>query len=147
MSEIFKASHRRVYGHHSNSSSSSSSSNSISMSPSGSASNRNSTTSGISDNRTKLSHDIVAGAASFEATRLFEDKHRKNGKPVSHAFAKKTLTAFASSEVDKLFEVKELSHLDKNQIKSEAIRMVEKEYETYYGGQKHWSPTFKPITW
>lgn len=142
MSEILKANHRKVYGNVSNSSSSSS----ISMSPSGSATNKRSTRS-AGDNRSKLSHDIVAGAASFEATRLFEDRHRRNGKPVSHAFARKTLIALAASEVDKLFKVKELTHLDKDQIKSEAIKAIEKEYETHYGGQRHWSPNFKPISW
>ena len=121
MSEILKANHRKVYGNVSNSSSSSS----ISMSPSGSATNKRSTRS-AGDNRSKLSHDIVAGAASFEATRLFEDRHRRNGKPVSHAFARKTLIALAASEVDKLFEVKELTHLDKDQIKARQSRPLRK---------------------
>ena len=61
MSEILKANHRKVYGNVSNSSSSSS----ISMSPSGSATNKRSTRS-AGDNRSKLSHDMVAGAASLK---------------------------------------------------------------------------------
>ncbi|KAF5017420.1 hypothetical protein F66182_10652, partial [Fusarium sp. NRRL 66182] len=39
----------------------------------------------------KLSHELIAGAASFEAFKAFEDHCRKEGQPVSHAFAKEAL--------------------------------------------------------
>lgn len=69
-----------------------------------------------------MSHELVAGAASFEGMKLFEDNQRKQGthrdrlapfshlahidlgKPVSHAFAKELLAGFAGGEVDKLAE-------------------------------------------
>lgn len=74
------------------------------------------------DHNAKFSHELVAGAASFEGMKLFEDHQRKEGKylkspkleallahdllgkPVSHAFAKELLAGFAGGEVDKLAE-------------------------------------------
>ena len=46
----------------------------------------------------KFSHEAVAGAASFAAVKLFEDRQRREGKPVSHAFAKEALAAIAGGE-------------------------------------------------
>ena len=74
----------------------------------------------------KLSHELIAGAASFEGFKLYEDHQRKEGefwisrapriayrplhgcigKPVSHAFAKELLAGFVGGEVDKLAETK-----------------------------------------
>lgn len=56
------------------------------------------------DNKGKLSHELIAGAASFEGMKLFEDHQRKEGQPVSHQFAKELLAGFAGGEVDKLAE-------------------------------------------
>lgn len=33
------------------------------------------------EHEAKFSHELLAGAASFEAMKLFEDHHRKEGKP------------------------------------------------------------------
>jgi hypothetical protein len=60
----------------------------------------------------KFSHELVAGAASFEAMRMFENSQRKEGKSVSHGFAKELLAGIAGGEVDKLFETKGLDELD-----------------------------------
>ncbi|EER32080.1 conserved hypothetical protein [Candida tropicalis MYA-3404] len=87
-----------------------------------------------------LSHEVVAGAASFAATKMFEDRQRKKGLPVSHSFAKKALSALAGSEIDKIFETKGLNHLDKEQTKNEAIEKVKQGYDESYGQQDQWSP-------
>ena len=56
------------------------------------------------DNKAKFSHELLSGAAAFEGMKLFEDHQRKEGKPVSHQFAKELLAGFAGGEVDKLAE-------------------------------------------
>ena len=79
------------------------------------------------DHEAKFSHELVSGAASFEAMKLFEDHQRKEGKhdqrfpttpfrskadnpcrhtgkQVDHQFAKELLAGFAGGEIDKLAE-------------------------------------------
>lgn len=69
----------------------------------------------------KFSHELVAGA-SFEAAKIFEDRQRREGKPVSHTFAKEMITGIAGAEVDKLFETKGLDYLDSDVAKRNAQR-------------------------
>jgi hypothetical protein len=45
---------------------------------------------------------LVAGGAAFAGFKAFEDHQRKEGKPVSHQFAKELLAGFAGAEVDKI---------------------------------------------
>ncbi|EGW35817.1 uncharacterized protein SPAPADRAFT_59022 [Spathaspora passalidarum NRRL Y-27907] len=92
----------------------------------------------------KFSHELVAGAASFEAVKLFEDKQRKEGKPVSHAFAKELLAGIAGGEVDKLFETKGLDYLDRDQAKSQAVDNAQRAYDSHYGNQEQWHPDSQP---
>ena len=47
----------------------------------------------------KFSHELVAGAASFEAMKVFENHQRQGGQAVSHGTAKEMLAAFAGAEV------------------------------------------------
>lgn len=92
----------------------------------------------------KFSHELIAGAASFEAAKLFEDRQRREGKPVSHAFAKEMLAGIAGGEVDKLFETKGLDYLDRNQAKQQAIQNAQRGYDQNYGGQEQWHPDSQP---
>ncbi|EMG45829.1 hypothetical protein SBY92_002262 [Candida maltosa Xu316] len=102
---------------------------------------------GSSSQGSNLTHEAVAGAASFAATKLFEDRQRKKGIPVSHSTAKKALSALAGSEVDKLFETKGLSHLNKEQTKNEAIEKVKQGYDENYSQEDQWSPDIQPAIW
>lgn len=92
----------------------------------------------------KFSHELIAGAASFEAAKLFEDNQRKEGKPVSHKFAKELLAGIAGGEVDKLFETKGLDYLDKDEVKRNAQKNVEQNYDNHYGNHDQWSPDTNP---
>lgn len=47
----------------------------------------------------KFSHELVAGAASFEAMRAYEQHEAREGKPANHALAKELLVGFAGAEV------------------------------------------------
>lgn len=53
--------------------------------------------------RSKFSHELVGGAAAFEATRLYEQREAREGKPQNHALAKEIIAGIAGAEVDKLF--------------------------------------------
>jgi hypothetical protein len=41
-----------------------------------------------SDNKAELSHEVISGAAAFEAMKAYENHCAQNGKPTSHAQAK-----------------------------------------------------------
>ncbi|KAL7416884.1 hypothetical protein BDY24DRAFT_368558 [Mrakia frigida] len=66
------------------------------------------------------SHELVGGAAAFEATRLYEQKEARDGKPQSHELAKEIMAGIAGAEVDKLFETKGLDFLDREKAKRHA---------------------------
>lgn len=71
---------------------------------------------------------------------MFEDKQRKEGKPVSHAFAKEALASVAGAEVDKLFESKGLNALDKEKAKHHAKEHAKENYDRHYGDKEQWHP-------
>ncbi|KAI4591528.1 hypothetical protein LQW54_010041 [Pestalotiopsis sp. IQ-011] len=88
----------------------------------------------------KFSHELVGGAAAFEAMKLFEDKQRREGKTVSHGFAKEMLAGIAGGEVDKLFETKGLDEIDREKAKRHAKQQAEQMYDDHYGGQDQYDP-------
>ncbi|KAF2422180.1 hypothetical protein EJ08DRAFT_701729 [Tothia fuscella] len=92
------------------------------------------------DNRAELSHEVLAGAASFGAFKMFEDRQRKEGKPVSHQFAKEMLVGLAGVEVDRLAETKGADYVDRERAKHDARRNAERMYDDHYGGQDQYNP-------
>ncbi|EEQ38573.1 putative 3-hydroxy-3-methylglutaryl-coenzyme A reductase [Clavispora lusitaniae] len=92
----------------------------------------------------KFSHELVAGAASFGAVKLFEDRQRREGKPVSHAFAKELIAGFVGGEVDKMFETKGLDYMDKEKAKRQAEQMAFDGYDQHYGNEDQWHPDTEP---
>ncbi|KAE8448979.1 hypothetical protein EG329_008567 [Mollisiaceae sp. DMI_Dod_QoI] len=93
-----------------------------------------------SENTGSLTHEVVAGAASFGAFKYFEDRQRAEGKPVSHQFAKELLAGFAGAEVDKLAETKGEDAWDSFEAKRQAKENVEQLYDQHYGGQDQYDP-------
>ncbi|KAL8831113.1 MAG: hypothetical protein Q9170_005438 [Blastenia crenularia] len=88
--------------------------------------------SGGYDNQAKFSHELIGGAAAFEGMKLFEDHQRKEGKPVSHQFAKELLAGFAGAEVDKLAETKGMDEYDTVRAKHRAKENAENMYDEHY---------------
>ncbi|KAF2206819.1 hypothetical protein CERZMDRAFT_115553 [Cercospora zeae-maydis SCOH1-5] len=86
-----------------------------------------------SDNKAELSHEILAGGASFFAMKKFEDHQRSEGKPVSHAFAKELLGGFAGAEIDRLAETKGADWIDREKAKHQAKKNAEELYDQHYG--------------
>ncbi|KAI1125881.1 hypothetical protein F5Y10DRAFT_246093 [Nemania abortiva] len=87
-----------------------------------------------------LSHELIGGGAAFEAMKLFEDRQRKEGKTVNHAFAKELLAGIAGAEVDKLFETKGLDAIDREKAKRHAEKQAEHLYDQQYSQYDQYDP-------
>jgi len=96
--------------------------------------------SGGYDNQAKFSHEVIAGGAAFEGMKLFEDHQRKEGKPVSHQFAKELLAGFVGGEVDKLAETKGMNEYDSYEAKRQAKQHAESMYDNHYQGTDQYDP-------
>jgi len=84
------------------------------------------------DNKAKFSHEVISGGAAFEGMKLFEDHQRKEGKPVSHQFAKELLAGFVGGEVDKLAETKGMNEYDTYEAKKRATAGANQMYDEHY---------------
>ncbi|CAD6574019.1 MAG: hypothetical protein TREMPRED_000989 [Tremellales sp. Tagirdzhanova-0007] len=67
-----------------------------------------------------FSHELVGGAAGFEAMRKYEQHCAQNGQPPNHAMAKELIAGMAAAECDKLFETKGLNKIDQFEAKRHA---------------------------
>ncbi|KAN0092742.1 Protein of unknown function (DUF3759) domain containing protein [Tylopilus felleus] len=65
----------------------------------------------------KFSHEVIAGAASYEAAKAYEDHVRRQGKPASHAKAIELLAGLTGAFVDRFAETKGLDKLEKERAK------------------------------
>jgi len=83
-------------------------------------------------NQSSFGHEALAGAASFGAFKVFEDRQRADGKPISHQFAKELLVGFAGAEVDKLAETKGMDFYDRERAKHASKENVEHMYDQHY---------------
>jgi len=70
--------------------------------------------------KAELSHELISGAAAYEAAKAYENHCAKNGKPPSHEKAKELFAGFAGAAVDRLVETKGLSYIDKEKAKRQA---------------------------
>ncbi|OQO13888.1 hypothetical protein B0A48_00763 [Cryoendolithus antarcticus] len=95
---------------------------------------------GQQENKAEFSHELVAGGASFMAMKMFEDRQRKEGKPVSHQFAKELIAGFAGGEVDRLAETKGEDEWDREKAKHEAKKRSEQLYDQHYGQDDQYDP-------
>ncbi|KAJ3755046.1 putative CipC-like antibiotic response protein [Lentinula raphanica] len=73
----------------------------------------------------KLSHELLAGAASFEAFKALEDHKAKEGKPVSHAMAKELLVGFAGAFIDRQVESRGMDLYEAEKAKRHAHSQIE----------------------
>lgn len=67
-----------------------------------------------------LSHELIAGAAAYEAAKSYQNHVAQNGKPVSHAKAKAVIAGLAGAFIDKEIETHGLDFLDKEKVKRQA---------------------------
>ncbi|KAG2147031.1 hypothetical protein BD769DRAFT_1413807 [Suillus cothurnatus] len=76
--------------------------------------------------KAKLSHELLAAAASYEAMKAYNEHCEKNGQAPSHDKAKEFLAAAGGAFIDRMIETKGLDFLDKQKAKHHAN-------ETSYG--------------
>ncbi|KAI6098158.1 hypothetical protein EDD16DRAFT_363691 [Pisolithus croceorrhizus] len=60
----------------------------------------------------KLSHELIAGAASFAAMKAYDAHLKSKGEPANHALAKELIAGFAGAAVDHFVETKGLDKYD-----------------------------------
>ncbi|KAJ3314533.1 hypothetical protein HDV04_006072 [Boothiomyces sp. JEL0838] len=71
--------------------------------------------------KASLTHEVIAGAAAFEAARKYEQHCAANGKPDNHALAKELFAGFLGAELDKLVETKGLDWIDKEKAQGHGM--------------------------
>ncbi|KAK2463688.1 hypothetical protein APHAL10511_004439 [Amanita phalloides] len=84
-----------------------------------------------------LSHELIAGAAAFEAAKAYEGHVAANGQPPSHALAKELLAGFTGAAVDRIVETKGLDYIDRERAKHQANEHVFNSSAQDYGVQDY----------
>ncbi|KAG2138605.1 uncharacterized protein EDB93DRAFT_1164962 [Suillus bovinus] len=70
--------------------------------------------------KAKLSHELIAAAASYEAMKAYNEHCERNGKPASHDKAKELMAGFAGAFIDHMVETKGLDLMDRQRAKHHA---------------------------
>jgi len=83
------------------------------------------------EHQAKFSHELIAGAAAYEAAKAYQDYREKNGQPPSHDKAKEIFAGLAGAFIDRAFETRGLDFIDKEKAKREATKHFEKAQEHY----------------
>jgi len=74
----------------------------------------------------------MAGAAAFEAAKLYQEHCAKNGKPPTHARAKEIFAALIGVFIEREFENRGMNSSDKHKVKHEAELHVAEMLATHY---------------
>ncbi|KAL4780082.1 hypothetical protein BJX76DRAFT_339198, partial [Aspergillus varians] len=77
------------------------------------------------EHKSKFSHELISGAASYEAMKAYENHVAKNGKPPSHEKAKEILAGFAGAFIDREVESKGLDFVDREKAKHHAHQQLQ----------------------
>jgi hypothetical protein len=85
--------------------------------------------------RHEITHELIAGAAGFEAMRMWEHHREREGYPEHHELAKELLAGFVTAEVDKHFERGHYGHLDRERAQFDARQQADHLWDQQYGGQ------------
>ncbi|KAJ7068347.1 hypothetical protein C8F01DRAFT_605671 [Mycena amicta] len=81
------------------------------------------------EHKAKLSHELIAAAAAYEAAKKYEEHCAANGKPDSHAKAKELIAAFSAAFIDRMVETKGLDTIDKEKAKHDAAKRAHEQSE------------------
>ncbi|KAJ5212386.1 uncharacterized protein N7498_004032 [Penicillium cinerascens] len=77
----------------------------------------------------KFSHELIGGAAAFEAMKAYEDHEARNGQIENHARAKEVVAGLIGAFVDREVETKGLDFVDREKVKHHAQRRAERQME------------------
>ncbi|KAI5287395.1 hypothetical protein KEM54_006023 [Ascosphaera aggregata] len=83
----------------------------------------------------KFSHSVIAGAASYQAMKAYnEHKAKTEGEGASkHATAKNIIAGLVGAEIDRLAEGKGRDAWDRHKLKKQAEENANKMYDEKYG--------------
>ncbi|KAL2070430.1 hypothetical protein VTL71DRAFT_13456 [Oculimacula yallundae] len=84
------------------------------------------------EHKAKFSHELIGGAAAYEAAKAYERHVAENGKPDSHAEAKEILAGFAGAFIDREFETRGLDGIDREKAKYEAHKRLNEQVAQDY---------------
>lgn len=83
--------------------------------------------------RHEVTHEMLAGAAGFEAMRMYEHHREDEGITEHHELGKEMLAGFATAEVDKHFETGYYDHLDQEQARYDAQQQADYLWQQQHG--------------
>ncbi|KAI0088443.1 hypothetical protein BDY19DRAFT_198827 [Irpex rosettiformis] len=86
-----------------------------------------------SPHKAEVSHELIAGAAAYEAARAYEKHVAANGQPANHAEAKEILAGLAGAFIDREAETRGLDFADREKAKYEARRQAHEAYDNNNG--------------
>jgi hypothetical protein len=81
----------------------------------------------------EVSHELLAGAAGFEAMRMYEHHREREGITGHHELAKELIAGFAAAEIDKHFEAGRYGHLNHHEARRMARDQAEYLWQQQYG--------------
>jgi Protein of unknown function (DUF3759) len=81
----------------------------------------------------EVSHELLAGAAGFEAMRMYEHHREREGITEHHELGKEMLAGFAVAEIEKHFADDRYSHLDRHESKRLAREQADYLWQQQYG--------------
>ncbi|KAF8547733.1 hypothetical protein OG21DRAFT_1517092 [Imleria badia] len=70
--------------------------------------------------KAKLSHELIAAAASYEAMEAWNQHKERNGEQVDYATMKQFLAAAAGAFIDRMIETKGLGEIDRHRARQHA---------------------------
>ena len=79
-----------------------------------------------------LTHELIGGAAGFEAMRMYEHHREREGIVGHHALGKELIAGFAAAEAVKLIDERKLGLVDRERARRHAIAQAEHLYEQRY---------------
>ncbi|KAF4632882.1 hypothetical protein G7Y89_g5248 [Cudoniella acicularis] len=82
--------------------------------------------------KSSITHELLAGAASYEAAKAYEQHVEKNGQPASHDKAKEIFAGFAGAFVDREVETRGLDFIDKEKAKRQAQEYAQDNIQDSY---------------
>jgi hypothetical protein len=81
----------------------------------------------------EVSHELLAGAAGFEAMRLYERHREREGIVEHHELGKEMLAGFAAAEIDKHFQDDRYRHLSRHEARRLAREQADYLWTEQYG--------------
>ena len=76
---------------------------------------------------------LLAGAAAFEAMRMYEHHREREGIPEHHELAKELLAGFAAAEIEKHFDEGRYGHLNRHEARRMAQQQADYLWQEQYG--------------